>query len=193
MTQTNIPAELQTKFEKEIKEFNFKQGVNASLPGIEILAYLGYKDKFNISARCKNLDEFKTVLSAYPATNKQTIIGTAGNSSFAVLNTPFRVDIDNPARPSNTFPFCYKVSWESGDIEISVSIPIELAPDFSRRIDRGIYDSEYHYFIGQPYSKLKSMRVTAYTFNGSVISWYGGNKTLKSESEIFDFINFINS
>lgn len=193
MKQTNIPAELQTKFEKEIKEFNFKQAAAATLPGIDILAYLGYKDKFHISARCKNLAEFRVVLSAYPATNKQTTIGTAGDSSFAVLNTPFRVDIDNPARPSNTFPFCYKISWESGDTEISISIPIELAPDFSRRIDRGIYDSEYHYFIGTPYSKLKSMRVTAYTFNGSVINWYGGNKTLKSESEIFDFINFINS
>lgn len=189
-TQT-IPAELQAKFEKEIKEFNFKKTVSAALPDIEIMAYLGMWDKYTISAKCKNLAEFKAVLAAYPATNEQTTIGTAGNKSFAVLNTPFRVDIKNPARPSNAYPFCFKISWKSGDIEVSASIPIDFAPDFSRAIEREIYDCEYHYFIGVSDNKLRSMRIRAYTFNGPVIGWYGGDKTLKSESEIGDFIKFI--
>lgn len=189
-TQT-IPAELQAKFEKETKEFYLKQSAAAALPGMDILAFLGWKDAPRIVVKVKTAAEFKAVLAAYPATNEKTTIGTATDKFHAVLNSPFRVDIDNPACCSTYSNFLYKIRWESGDIEISVEMPIEAAPDFCRRIDRNIFDCEYHYFTGTTISKLQNMRVTAYTFNGDCINWYGGNKTLTSESEINDIIEFL--
>lgn len=189
-TQT-IPAELQAKFEKETKAFYLKQSAAEALPGMDILAFVGWKDAPRIVVKVKTAAEFKAVLAAYPATNEQTTIGTATDKYHTVLNSPFRVDIENPARCNTYSPFLYKIGWQSGDIEMSVEMPIEAAPDFCRRIDRNISDSEYHYFIGVSETKLRSMRVPAYTFNGNCISWYGGNKTLTSESETNDFIEFL--
>lgn len=185
--------ELDKKIAALRMEHEFKGMVADVIPGIDTLAYLtGHEnDKKRILAKCKTPDEFKAVLAAYPATNEQTTIGTATDKYHTVLNSPFRVDIENPARCNTYSPFLYKIGWQSGDIEMSVEMPIEAAPDFCRRIDRNISDSEYHYFIGVSETKLRSMRVPAYTFNGNCISWYGGNKTLTSESETNDFIEFL--
>lgn len=189
-TQT-IPAELQAKFEKETKEYYHKQAAAEALPGIKVLAYLGLKDTPRISVDAKDTGEFKAVLKAYPATNEQTTIGTATDKHYSVLNTPFRVDIENPASCTQYSPFLYKISWVSGDIDLSVSIPIETAPDFCRRIEREIYNSEHHYFTGVSMNKLHNMRVPAYTFNAPCVSWYGGNKTLNHEGEIENIIEHL--
>lgn len=161
------------------------------MPNIKTLAFLTGHNKENkrLCATCKDANEFKEVLAAYPATNDKQVIGTASDKYFCTLNSPFLVRIDNPAAPNQYNNFSVKISYQSNDIDMQIEMPINCISDFVRVSDRNITDSEHHYFIGCSYKELHSMKVRQYVFKADQISWYGGDKTLKDETSIKEIID----
>jgi len=186
--------ELDKKIAALRMEHEFKGMVADVIPGIDTLAYLtGHEnDKKRILAKCKTPDEFKAVLAAFPATNSNTIIGTASDKYYADLATPYRLDIDNPARPNQWHNFAITIAYTSGEIDIKIELPIQFVADYVTTGERGVTDSEYHYFTGSSYQELRKMRVRAYNFKANQMGWYGGNKTLLDVSEIGHIISHLN-
>lgn len=191
MKQTT--QELSAQIAALTNEFNFKGMVEDMLPNIETLAFLTGHDKESkrLVAKCKNVSEFKTVLSLFPATNTNTVIGTATDKYYCDLNTPYKVNIDNPCSPSQYHSFSVKIGYISNDIDVQCELPIETIAPFTTTGERGITDSEHHYFIGRSYRELNNMRVRQYNFLADQINWYGGDKTLKNASIANDIVNHL--
>lgn len=183
-------SELNKQIEKLKNEDKLKTSTKRKLGKIEHLAYLtGHDDEqARICPRCKNPGELKAVLSAFPPTNKETVIGTATDKYYKVLKTPYNMRINNPCQPSNSYNFELQISYDSKGKDISITIPIEFVQDFVRPNQRHITNSEYHYFTGHSMNELRNMRVRCFLFlnplNDEIISWYGGDQTLLKVSEI---------
>jgi hypothetical protein len=181
MTKTN---ELNAKIAKLQKEYELEAKAAEKLGSIKHMTIIHeWKsgDKERIIINPANLDEFKAALLAYPATNEKTVIGTATDKYYKELATPYRMDIDNPAKPCQWQPFEIHIEYWSDKTEIQIEMPIEYVQDFVNISERGITDSEYHYFIGVSHTGLRNMHVTCYNFKGQQMGWYGGNKTLLDE------------
>ncbi len=191
MTTTTQKTELELQIEKLTNEHNFKQLIKETIPFIDTLAYLtGHdNDKKRLVARCKDTNEFKNVLSSFPATNENTVIGTARDSYFADLKTPFKVNINNPASPNSYNSFSVEISYMSNDIDVQCTLPIDCIKDYTSTGERTITDSEYHYFTGVSMERLRRMNVRNYNFNSTQISWYGGDKTLKNADVANEIVN----
>jgi len=182
--------------EKKIKalklEDSFKNKVKKDLKKIDHLAFMGgYEDdEPRLIAKCKDFNEALSVLKLYPPTNKQTVIGTAGDSYYKTLNAPFNIKLENPPVCNSSQTFQFEISYTSGKIDVQIELPINLFMEFVTRESRNITESEYHYFTGSSYDRLRSMKVMCYRFNNSnVINWYGGDKTLLDEIEIQNIID----
>lgn len=185
-----------TPLDKKIKalklEEAFKTKVKKELKKIDHLAFMtGHEDdEPRLVARCKDFKEALLVLKLYPPTNKKTVIGTAGDSYFATLKTPFHVKLDNPCSPSIHHSFQLELSYESNKVDVQIELSIDLFMDFVNCGERNITDSEYHYFTGVDYGRLRSMKVMCYNFKADkVINWYGGDKSLLDEQEIQKIID----
>jgi hypothetical protein len=136
-------------------------------------------DESMVSVYPKTKEEIAVVFGLFPHTNEQTVIGFAGSADYT-FDYPYRVNIQNPCRTSESFPFECLISYVSGQNEIRVHLPIAWIESFVVRQSRHITDSEYHYFIGCSHSELRKMTVPSYSFkSGSSINWYGGDKTQK--------------
>lgn len=172
----------------------FKTKVKKALKKIEHLAFMtGHEDdEPRLVARCKDFKEALIVLKAFAPTNKETVIGTATDSYYATLKTPFSVKIDNPPVINSSQKFQIELDYMSGKVSVQIELPIDLFADFVTRGERSITDSEYHYFIGYDYNKLRAIKVMCYKFNSDkVINWYGGDKTLLDEGTIQKMIDHI--
>lgn len=172
-------------------EDKFKKETKKALKNIEHLCYISDKD-FRIIPKCKNVEEFNQVLKAFKPTNKQTVIGTARDSYFKTLKTPFEIKLLNPCIPNQWNNFNIQIEYKSGKNDINITLPIETVKDFIIIESRKITDSEYHYFIGTTLAELHRMQVRSYNFKGlcndEVINWYGGDKTLLKLTMINDII-----
>jgi len=193
-----MKTDLQKQIEKLTAEDNHKTTTCEKLGKIEHLAYLSErKDKttFIINAKCKDLEEAKKVLTAYKPTNKNTIIGTATDKYHKNLKTPFNVKIENPPVCNSAQNFHIELGYMSDKYDVTIELPIKYVEELLRIEERHITDSEYHYFIGCSYDKLRSMCVRCYKFkdvlNDEVINWYGGDQTLCKVSIIETIINKI--
>lgn len=183
---------------KQIKELKaedaFKKLTQKKLKKIDNLTYISCVKKV-INAKCKSFLEAKTVLNAFPPTNKQTIIGTATDKYHSKLKTPFKITIHNPCQPSNSFNFEIQISYNCEDIDANITLPIELIKEFVITSSRSVTDSEYHYFIGYSIEKLRQLKCMQYEFKGVLndecINWYGGDKTLTKTKMIEDIMNTI--
>jgi hypothetical protein len=144
----------------------------------------------------KDKEEFKKAFLLYPPTNKTTKIGFAGKDDI-VVKSPFKLNINNPARPYEGNSFSFHIDYDSDKYDMQIIVPIEMVKDFVERTQRGVTDSEHHYFTGVSMSELHNMRLMAYDFafkhklTGKVISWYGGDKTLTDETGIQEIIDFL--
>ena len=182
---------LQDKINDIIIEHNFEIFADKISNGIKHTAFLSaYNDV--ISFDCKTLDEAKYLLTNVKPINKNTNIGTANDSFYKVINTPYRIDIKNPPIINNYSYFTLKIKYLIDQCEIWINIPLKLVPHEFKKIERKITSCENHYFTGYSQRRLDDMKVTAYTFNNNyIINFYGGYKTLVCEIEIENIINSI--
>ena len=182
---------LQDKINDITREHNFEIFADKISNGIKHQAILSIYGDF-IAFDCKTLEEAKYLLETLKPINKNTIIGTAADSFYKVINTPYRIDIINPAVVNNYSNFTLKIQYKIDKCRIWIKIPLKLVPHEFKKIERKITSSENHYFTGYSQRRLDNMKVTAYTFNSNyVINFYGGGKTLVCEIEIENIINSI--
>ena len=182
---------LQDKINDITKEHNFKIFADKISNGIKHQAILSIYGDF-ISFDCKTLEEAKYLLETLKPINKNTIIGTATDSFYKVINTPYRIDIINPAVINNYNNFTLKIQYIIDQCKIWIYIPLKLVPHEFKKIERKITSCENHYFPGYSQRRLDNMKIIAYTFNNNyVINFYGGGKTLVCEIEIENIINSI--
>lgn len=188
MTHTN--NKLQEEIAALTAKYEFEEFVKSKLPNLKTMAFVNRK---RILVEVENKDQFKEVLAVFPTTNTITKIGSA-SSDIDPIQSPYRIDIDNPCSPNSFSKFKVQVSYQSDDTEIQVELPIEVIKDWVTTSKRKITDSEYHYFIGYSHNELRKKEVMCYVFPYPTkqISWYGGNKTLQSEEIISEIIDSLN-
>ena len=182
---------LQDKINDITREHNFKIFADKISNGIKHQAILSIYGDF-ISFDCKTLEEAQYLLETLKPINKKTSIGNETDSFYKVINTPYRIDIINPAVINNYSNFTLKIQYIIDQCRIWLNIPLKLVPHEFKKIERKITSCENHYFPGYSQRRLDNMKVTAYTFNNNyVINFYGGGKTLVCEIEIENIINSI--
>jgi hypothetical protein len=183
---------LQQELALTTAKFELKEFASSKLGSIKHNAYLsGHDDEGKtISIDAETIQEAAKVLILCPPTNSTTTIGSATKHK-AILNTPFRIDIDNPCTPNQYRNFTIGVHYTSTDIEVRLSVPITDLVQFMVAGERHVSDSEYHYFSGYTHQQLSKLKVRCYSFNGPQINWYGGSKTATSETLISEIIETI--
>jgi hypothetical protein len=185
--------ELKAKHKFDILEARFEDKINKMFPNMKVMAYMReWKGiTYTVHVNIKNGEEFLHVLSKLKPTEKSISIGTAGNGD-RVLNTPFRMDLNNPAVSNSCSCHEMKVSYKSKLIDVNVNIPINLVESFIRRSSRNITDSEGVHFIGMCNSEMRKHKVMTYEFTSTAkMTWYGGNQTLLDPVEIKEIIEAI--
>lgn len=170
---------LQQKIDELTKEQSFKEFATTRLGEIKHLAFLSGHDKEipRLVITTTTLTEVQFIFTEFPATNITTEIGI-GTKHEVTLSTPYRINIDNPARPSQYRDFTVEIHYFSSEIDIEIDIPLSLIPDFFIPTKRNISDSEYHHFTGVSINELRSLKIRTYDFKGEQIKWYGGDRTL---------------
>ena len=101
---------LQDKINDITKEHNFEIFAEKISNGIKHQAILSIYGDF-ISFDCKTLEEAKYLLETLKPINKNTIIGTANDSFYKVINTPYRIDIKNPPVINSYSYFTLKIQY----------------------------------------------------------------------------------
>jgi hypothetical protein len=129
--------------------------------------------------------EFKKVFEAFKPTNSYFIEGGKNTR----VEAPYRITIDNPAAHERTI----KIQWEYNDILIYCTLPEALISDFLTKTDRGVYDSENHYFTGLSMAKIRNIRLLKMNFKAPQINYYGGSCTLICAEETAAIINHLTS
>jgi hypothetical protein len=100
---------LQEQIQELTAKHNHEQLTNKLFPDYKTLAILS-GDKKRIVIKAENKAAFVDILSKLPPTNQTHIIGFATRSE-QILNTPFRIDIKNPAAISPYSYFKIEVSY----------------------------------------------------------------------------------
>ena len=144
-----------------------------------------------ISFDCKSIEEAKILLTNLKPTNTVNYVGTAKDTFYKIIDSPYRLDINNPAIPNQYNDFNLKISFEFNDIDIWIKIPLRLIGfNLFNKEKRKVTDSELHYFGGMDRKKIFDL--TCYNFNNRyVVSFYGGQKTLFCGIETDYIINHI--
>ena len=170
--------------------------------------------KRHLTIRCSAFSDFKQIYKHFKPTTDRTYIKSA-SSKTKVLNTPFRVDIDNHPEPQiflrseneNSVRSVLKIKYKSEikmpqdvfDIHITVCFNAdkllknhEIFKEIISEGERKIYDSEHHYFTGLSLNKIKQKRIACLDFNDpNTIKWYGGNQTLINTWHIDNILAFL--
>lgn len=139
---------------------------------------------FNVTSR----DEMDKVLQTFPPINKSIVIKPIGKEK--IVNSSYRVDIDNPATVNSVSRHEMRISYVTDDINVTIKLPIDMVEEYVYEYQRKINDTEYHYFTGLSHRQLRDKKVRAYKFkNSNVITWYGGTHTQLDETYIKNIIN----
>jgi len=182
---------LEQKIQKLTQEHEFKAFAKSISNGIKHTAIV-YKPKNFISFKCKDINEAKYLLNTLKPINEKTIIGTASDKFYKVVDCPYRLDIKNPIQPNQWDDFSLTISFEISECDIKIDLPLHCFTHNFKWTTQKVNDSNLHYFGGVSLSKLKKMDFLAYTFNSeNVINFYGAGKTLYSVSETNNIINNI--
>lgn len=163
----------------KIKALKFEHELIERFKDYDIKTY-GHRVVFKFST----IDEIIDFIVKHPPTNKQTILGFAGKQD-RIIESPFRLQIQNKANPSEYFKNEVKVEYKLSDIRVELTVPSENC-EFLNRTSRHITDSEYVHFIGRSVRELQNIKVLSYEFKNSskVIKWYGGDITLLDVEQI---------
>lgn len=180
-------AQLFEEIEEMKKEHSFKKEINEKLSGIDHIAFLHkiYDTTKMIVVTCKNENEFKFVHNLFPITKNTHTVGNDNK----VINSPYRININNPAIQTKFNGFSVNVKWVSNEIGVECKLPIELAKEFIFPEKRRLSDCEYHYFTNC--TDLHQMKVRSYCFKKNQIKWYGGSVTLIDAEEIKNIITHL--
>jgi hypothetical protein len=139
-----------------------------------------------------NKKEVAAVLKKLKPTEIETIVGTAGNDNYKIIESPFRIDINNPATSNNVSTYEMQINYKSDEVNVRINIPIKLVKDYLDVSSRHITDSEGVHFIGTSHAEMRRMKILQYVFKSQrKMTWYGGNQTLLEESVIEDIIGSI--
>lgn len=184
-----MKATLEQQIQELTKKHEFNKFAESISHGVKYVACLS-KRNF-ISFDCKTINEAQTLLNSLKPTNKTNKIGTATDNFYKTIDSPYRLDIDNPAMPDQYRNFILKISFELNDIDIWINIPLYLIGyEYFNSGLRKVTDCELHYFGGISRDKIGDLR--CYTFkNNYVVSFYGGSKSLFCGIETENLINII--
>ena len=131
-----------------------------------------------ISFDCQSIDEAKYLLSTLVPTNENNYISTAGFEKYKVIDSPYRMDIKNPAKPSRYDDFSLRISFEFNDVDIWINIPLRLVGfEHFKSGFRKVDETELHYFGGISRKKIGDLKY--YTFKSNyVVNFVGAQKSL---------------
>jgi len=188
-------AEIQRKMKVDIISAEFEHEICSQFPELKILAYArdwkGIEKTANFELN--KISEFKKVFEKYPPTNAKTIIGYAGKDSTEI-NHPLKMDLENPPTQNSSQRFEVRISYQSDEVSMRVTLPISEINDFVTAGHRSVTSSEYHYFTGVSQRELNKMQLCSYNWVGmKQIGWYGGNKTLTDVDMINEIVNHLNN
>lgn len=181
---------LQQQILELTKKHNFNEFAKSIANGVEYTAILS-KRNF-ISFKCKNLQEAQYLLTNLKPSNDISFVGTANDDFFKIINSPYRLDIKNPIKPSNYDPFLLKITFSIENCDIWVNLPLDCFKHDFIKTSQKVNECNMHYFGGISRQQLGKMHFLAYTFNNNyVINFYGGQKTLFCDIETNNIINSI--
>lgn len=176
----NVSQKLSDKIEKMVYaekiEYSYKKILD-DCPG-ELPQCMFANDGKHLHLRVMDNLQFQYLIDKFPATNKSHTINAS--SKERIINHSYKLTISNPSVPNNTFPTGLRIVFQHKDLEVWLTVPLNLCMQFFVAGERPITDSEYHYFTGTSLERLRQMRVTKYSFTDyhDTINWYGGDVTL---------------
>lgn len=125
-------------------------------------------------------EQVKELLNHFPPSERKH-----RQSSF-LIDSPFRVAINNPTKPRHENEFCFVLSWKSGNDSVRLNISLDSVPGFVDETTRAIFESQHVHYTGFSANEISKMRIKSYRFKHiyKSYSWYGGDKTLAKGEDI---------
>lgn len=189
----NTQTELNDKIELLKRTFEVEQSILLKLGNIKhSVLSIDSKSPF-ISVKTDNLVDLKIVLDQLPPVDKTHEIGVDRDSFHIILDTPFKLTLENPASPSQYQGFTLDIKYQAEGFMIWIQLPQSLVNEFCERSQRNPTDSEQHYFLGVSQKQYREMRIMSYKWKGfnNCIGWYGGNQTLTDSDKTKEIMNFL--
>jgi len=147
--------------------------------------------RYFVTFEVETLEQAAKVLKNHAPTNKTNKLGFAGKDD-EIINTPYHVSFDSPARVTPYTRPQLKIVYACGEIDIWLTMPSELVKELRGTGNRSVTDSEYHYFTGISMRKIREISIpTYYLLGGESQSYYGGQKTARNVEAIDKLIAFI--
>lgn len=186
--------DLNEKIEQLREEYVFEQEAARLLPeGTDFMAIIHRrknKNEYAIKIKASSLKEAAELLKIFEPSEVSCVVGSSGKDRL--LSIPWRIDVINPCKPSELFPFCLQVYYQSKQYSITIQVLANTLTGYLIAGERNIYDTEHHYFTGQSYDKLRNMKVRCYGFGAfEKISWYGGDITLLDTHRALEIIEVL--
>lgn len=196
MSKTISPED--KKLNEQIKKLKLESKLNKEIkikiPNTKynLCGVGGKPEDIFIHCEAKDKFEFQDILKVYPPINNQIKFGSSKEET--VLETQFKLTLDNPARPNQWNDFDLDIKYHAKEFEVWITLPIQEILQFVNTTTRNVTDSEYGYFEGYSFNELRDMKVRMYQWNNrKVVRWYGGNETLKCINTISEVINSLKS
>ena len=171
------------------KEFNRKE-FQARLTG-----YLGIKcliissKRDFISFRPETKEHISRILNSIKPTEYSYEYDY--NNERIVVNNAYKLHFNSEIKGSNV-----EIIYSAKNYDIRIKIPVGLFNEitnnnFLNESERFINDTEYHYFPGYSYGRLKAMKIKTYVWKKEQLSYSGGYKYLINTFEIIKIINIL--
>lgn len=174
--------ELNEKYIEDQKALIFESEIEKlELPG-KVTTY----NQSRINVFIEDVEDFKKIVELLPVTNTKSTVDPIGREYN--LDSPYRLDIDNPCHKGSTF----QITYTSNDKKIIIKMNILLISDFVEIGVRGVTDSEHVWYLGTSTAEINRIKLRIYKFKTSdQLNWYGGTKTTIDVKEISSIIKFL--
>lgn len=160
---------------------NLQQSVESKLPGIDKIYtndfnYKSKGTKFTFTAYLDEipLNEIKgkiqQVIAAFPPSRNNSL--TFAGKDDQKTESPFILRFKNNIRDNKA-----EIEYISGEYWVNIQLPVSYYSDDCKGVFmRKVYDSEYHYFPGVSYTKIRDMQIRSYKLDMfESCSYYGGD------------------
>jgi len=138
-----------------------------------------------------SLKDAADILATLKPTNETNKLGFAGKDDI-VIDTPYHVTFDSPARQTRFSQPAVKLKWQYGELDIWLEFPSELVKELRVGGRRAVTDSERHYFTGMSYKQLQRIEILTYWLkSGQSQSYYGGNKVATCPKAVQALLDYI--
>jgi hypothetical protein len=153
--------------------------------------YSSNTERPRISFLAQSLYNANEILKTAPPIKDTTEVPFAGKDK-TVIESPFRLDIDNPTAHATPM---IKLSYLSIHGDVEIKFEPKFIPEFCKPFQRNLTDNQYIHFPGYSLRELKRIRITAFDWcnpnkpiYNQIISWFGGNRTLTDLETIQEII-----